>query len=60
MTWRSETVQSEHNRAKEVIEHAEGELALARLIRHGADRDLVQAKKSIEDLTARLTTAKKN
>jgi hypothetical protein len=37
------TVQFEHNRAEEVIDHAEGELALARLIRHGADRDLIQA-----------------
>ena len=30
-----------HNRAKEVITRAEEELALAKLIRHGADRDLV-------------------
>ena len=54
------TVWSEHNRAEEVIERAEGELALAKLIRRGADQDLVQAKKSIEDLTARPITAKKN
>jgi len=53
-------VRSEHNRAEEVIERAEGELALAKLIRRGADQDLVQAKKSIEDLTARPITAKKN
>ena len=33
-------VRSSHNRAEEVITHAE-ELALAKLIRRGADRDLV-------------------
>jgi hypothetical protein len=44
-------VQSEYNWVEEVIEHAEEELALARLIRHGANQDLVQAKKTIEDLT---------
>ena len=32
-----------HNKAEEVITHAKEELALAKLIRHGADRDLVQA-----------------
>ena len=53
-------VRSKHNRAEEVIERAEGELALAKLIRRGADQDLVQAKKSIEDLTAKLSTAEKN
>ena len=34
-------VRSSQNRAKEVITHAEEELALAKLIRRGADRDLV-------------------
>ena len=34
-------VRSSHNKAEEVIIHAEEELALAKLIRHGADRDLV-------------------
>ena len=34
-------VRTSHNKAKEVITHAEEELALAKLIRHGADRDLV-------------------
>ena len=36
------TVRNSHNRAKEVIAYAE-ELVLAKLIRRGADRDLVQA-----------------
>ena len=35
-----------HNRAEEVITRAEEELALAKLIRHGADRDLVHAQKN--------------
>ena len=39
-------VHSSHNKAEEVITHAEEELALAKLIRHGADRDLVQAQKT--------------
>ena len=36
------TVRNSQNRAKEVITHAEEELTLAKLIRRGADRDLVQ------------------
>jgi hypothetical protein len=31
-----------HNQVEEVIIWAEEDLALAKLIRHGADRDLVQ------------------
>ena len=34
-------VRNSHNKAKEVITRAEEELALAKLIRRGADRDLV-------------------
>ena len=34
-------VRANHNRAEEVITRAEEELALAKLIRRGADRDLV-------------------
>ena len=41
-------VRSSHNKAEEVITHAEEELALAKLIRHGADRDLVQAQKLLK------------
>ena len=51
---------SSHNKAEEVITHAEEELALAKLIRRGADRDLVQAQKTIEDLSGRLATATEN
>jgi len=49
-----------HNRAEEVITRAEEELVLAKLIRHGADRDLVQAQKTIEVLTSKLATATEN
>ena len=35
------TARNSHNRAEEVITHAEEELTLAKLIRCGADRDLV-------------------
>ena len=40
-------VRTNHNKAKEVITQAKEELALAKLIRRGADRDLVQAQKTI-------------
>jgi hypothetical protein len=36
---------------------AEEELALAKLIRCGADRDLAQAKKTIEDLSSKLAVS---
>ena len=36
-------VHTSHNKVEEVITHAEEELTLAKLIRHGADRDLVLA-----------------
>ena len=49
-----------HNRAEEVITCAEEELVLAKLIRHGADRDLVQVQKTVEVLTGKLTTATEN
>ena len=52
-------VRSSHNKAEEVITHAEEELALAKLIRRRADRDLVQAQKTIEDLSSKLATATK-
>ena len=49
-----------HNRAEEVISRAEEELVLAKLIRCGADRDLVQAQKTVEVLTGKLATATEN
>ena len=49
-----------HNRAEEVITRAEEKLALAKLIRRGADRDLVQAQKTVQDLTSKLAMATEN
>ena len=53
-------VRTNHNKAEEVITQAEEELALAKLIRRGADRDLVQAQKTIQDLSGKLATATEN
>ena len=52
-------VRNNHNRAEEVITRAE-ELALAKLIRRRAYRDLVQAQKTVEVLTGKLATATEN
>jgi hypothetical protein len=51
------SVQSNHNRAKEVKARAEEELDHAQLIRLGADQDLVQGMKTIEDLSKKLATS---
>ena len=53
-------VRSSHNKAEEVITHVEEELALAKLIRCGADSDLMQAQKTIEDLSGKLAMATEN
>ena len=53
-------VRNSHNKAEEVITRAEKELVLAKLIRRGANRDLVQAQKTIEVLTGKLATATEN
>ena len=53
-------VHTNHNKAEEVITRAKEELALAKLIRRGDDRDLVQAQKTVEDLTGKLATATEN
>jgi hypothetical protein len=50
-------VRNNHNRAEEVITRAEEDLALAKLIRRGADRDLVQVQKTIEDLSQKLAVS---
>ena len=41
-----------HNRAEEVITRTEEELPLAKLIRRGADRDLVQVQMATENWNA--------
>ena len=53
-------VRTSHNKAEEVITRAEEELMLAKLIRCGAHRDLMQAQKTIEDLTGKLATTTEN
>jgi hypothetical protein len=45
------------HRAKEVVTHAEEELALAKLIQCGADRNLMHVQKTIEDLSQKLTVS---
>lgn len=47
-------VRAERNQADEVTECVEEDLARARLLRHGVDQDLMQAKTTIEDHSSRL------
>jgi hypothetical protein len=51
------SVQSSQNRAEEVKARAKEELACAKLIRLGADRDLVQGMKTIDDLSKKLASS---
>jgi hypothetical protein len=51
------SVRSNHNRAKKVKARAEEELAHAKLIRLGANQDLVQGLKTIEDLSKKLVVS---
>jgi hypothetical protein len=53
-------VHNNHNRVEEVITCAKEELELAKLIRRGADRDLMQVQKTIEDLSGKLAMASEN
>lgn len=48
-----------HNEVEEVTERASEELVRAKLIRRSADRDLMQALKSVKDLTTQLSASKK-
>jgi hypothetical protein len=50
----TDTLRSKHNEFEEVTECASEELARVKLIRHGADQDLVKALKSVKDLTTEL------
>jgi hypothetical protein len=51
------SVRSSQNRAKEVKARAEEELTRAELIRLGADRDLVQGIKTIDDSSKKLASS---
>jgi translation initiation factor 2B subunit (eIF-2B alpha/beta/delta family) len=55
----TDTLRSKHNELEEVTQRASEELAHAKLIRRSADQDLVQALKSIKDLTAELGATRK-
>jgi hypothetical protein len=46
----NEALRTKHNQIEEVTEWASEELALAELIKQGADRDLMQALKSMTDM----------
>jgi hypothetical protein len=50
-------VRSNHNRVEEVKAHAEEELVHAQLIRLGADRDLVEEMKTIDNLSKKLAVS---
>ena len=53
-------IHTSHNKAEEVITQAKEELMLAKLIRRGADRDLVQAQKTAGVLIGKWATATEN
>jgi hypothetical protein len=50
-------VRNNHSRAKEVITCAKEDIAFAKLIRRGADRELVQVQKTVEDLSQKLAVS---
>jgi len=53
----SEALRTKHNQTKEVTKQASEELAWAKLIKRGANRDLMQALKSMIDMKAQLERA---
>ena len=48
----NEALRTQHNHAEEVIERVSEELARAKLMKQGADRDLMQALKLVTDMKA--------
>jgi hypothetical protein len=50
----NESLRTQHNQAEEVIEQVSEEFAWAKLIKHGVDRDLMQAMKTVTDVQAQL------
>ena len=46
----NEVWRTKHNQTEEVTERASEELARAKLIKRGADHDLMQALKSVTDM----------
>jgi iron-sulfur cluster repair protein YtfE (RIC family) len=55
----TDILRSKYNELEEVTEWVSEELARTKLIRRGADQDLVQALKSIKDLTTELEATQK-
>ena len=53
----NEALRTKHNKTVEVTEQASEELTRAKLIKRGADHDLMQALKSVTDLKAQLERA---
>ena len=52
----TEALGTKHNQTKEVTERASEELARAKLIKRGADHDLMQSLKSVTDMKTQLET----
>ena len=52
----NEALRTKHNQTKEVTERASEELARAKLIKRGADHDLMQSLKSVTDMKTQLET----
>ena len=48
----NEALRTQHNQSKEVTERAGEELAQTKLIKWGANRGLIQALKSVNDMKA--------
>ena len=53
----NEALRTHHNQFEEVTERASEELTQAKLIKWGADHDLMQALKSVNDMKAQLERA---
>ena len=50
----NEALRTQHNQDEEVTERVSEELARAKLIKRGADHDLMQALKSVTDMKTQL------
>ena len=53
----TEALRTKHNQTKEVTERVSEELTQSKLIKRGADRDLMQALKLVNDMKAQLERA---
>ena len=53
----NKALRTKHNQIEEVIKRASEELTRAKLIKRGANRDLMEALKSVTDMKAQLERA---